>query len=217
LLALATLAARAQQAPPTGSYYPLEVGKHWRYGLALSIEGETRRAIHERTVTRQVHVHDRDAFVVEDKVENELVTTKTLALDGDKVVILSERHEGEAEVTYDPPRLFLDLAQLDTVGAVWSWTSKGGRDEVTTKVVEIGPFVDHQNKIQPHASVVEITSKLKSADGKRTATEERKLWLVRGTGIFREHGVFSPPGATEHKTTTDYEIEAAPPPGSGSK
>jgi hypothetical protein len=202
-------AARADTDDTLDSYFPLQTPRSWHYKLVLTVEHEEHVADHERTVARQVRLKDRNAFVVEDRLNtNEVVSSETFALEGDKVLLLAESTEGSPERIQDPPRVFLDLARLETVGAVWSYTSSDGRDTFTTKVIQVGPFEDRERKHNYRGAVVQISATLKSADGKRTATQERTIWLRRGIGIFRERFVVDAPGG--HQTITDSELETSP-------
>lgn len=212
--------ARAGDAD-VASWFPLEVGRTWRYSLQVEIEGVPSTAVDERSIAQKVRYRDRDAFLSQDRIapvepgrtapssESNVATTETLALEDGKIYLLAQQHAGASEHPYDPPRLFLDLGLLETVGAVWSWQSADGRETLTGKVLENGPFADKRGKIHSRGATVLLTSTYKGPDGKAVATQERKLWLVRGTGIYKEHAVVTPPGS--HRTVTDLELEPAPP------
>jgi hypothetical protein len=208
LLLLAGARAGAQGAP---SWFPLEVGHHWRYHFTLSLENTPKTIILDRAVTKQARVQDRDAFIVEDKLDDKPISAETFAIEGDKVLLLASRHEGSPEKANDPPCVFLDLAKIEKLHETWSWTSKDGKSTLTGTVVEKAEWKDKAGKAET-AMVVEAKFTVTSADGKSSAVLDRKIWLVRGLGIVREHSVSTLTGL-EHATTIDSELDTGPAPG----
>jgi len=200
LLGVAAL-ARAQEKAH-GSYFPLDLRRHWRYQLTLEVDGTQKKAFRDRTNVSATKLGERDAVVVEEKLENNLTLTETYAQDGDAILLLASRAEGGAEHVLDPPRPMILLSRLDTVGAVWTWTSTDGRESWVTTVTTKG--IDKEGREEV---ILVAKGTQRSRDSLKTATQEKTITLVRGVGMTREEDLIVPPDE-QHKTKMTSELRS---------
>ncbi|MBI3723901.1 hypothetical protein HY251_08120 [bacterium] len=197
--ALALVPARGEDRSPA-SYFPLDLKRHWKYRLTLEVDSTKQLAVRDRTNLSAVKVAERDAVLVEERIENHVELTETYALEGDAILLLSTKAQGGAERISDPPRPYLVLSKLDSVGAVWSWTSTDGRESYLTTVTRKGLDKEGRDEI-----VVSMKGKVHGKDATRVATQDHTLTLVRGVGVTHEENAIVPPDE-KHRTATRSEL-----------